>query len=58
MGFCGIHSQILSLVLGQIRSSKDAVLQLLDVATVGKWVKLHGPLALPSYTFREVIISA
>lgn len=53
MRFCGIHPQILSLVLGQMTSSKDAVLQRPDVTTVGKWVTLHGPLVLPSYTSTE-----
>lgn len=51
MGFCGIHPQIPGLVLGQMVSSKAAVLQLLDATTVGKWGGKQGPLALAFYIF-------
>lgn len=61
MGFCGIHPQIPGLVLGQMVSSKAAVLQLLD-ATTGKvgcggetgtsrsfFLHLHGKLSVSQH---------
>lgn len=57
MRFCGIHPQTISLVLGQMVSSKDAALQLPDVSTVGKWVKLYGICLPPTPACKAMIIS-